>query len=202
MNVHRCHWVNLQNPLYVAYHDTEWGIPCCDDRKLFEMLLMECFQGGLSWECVLNKRTEFSRAFDGFDPQKVVRYDAQKVEQLIDDPLIIRNRRKIEAAVHNSSVFLQIQGEYGTFSRYLWGFTGGKVIREPYTLRTVSPLSDTISADLRRRDMRFVGSTTVYAYLQAVGVINGHGEECDFALCPSETNSAGAHSALRGENRC
>ena len=175
----RCAWVNLNNPLYIRYHDEEWGVPLHDDGALYELLILEAFQAGLSWECVLNKREAFRRAFDGFDPQTVAAYGEEKIEALMHDPAIIRNRRKIAAAIKNSRVFLEIQKEYGSFDAYLQDFTGGKVYYEEYTLRTTSPLSDTISADLKRRGMTFVGSTILYAFLQSIGVIDAHGKECD-----------------------
>jgi len=175
----RCAWVNLNNPLYVRYHDEEWGVPLHDDGALYELLILESFQAGLSWECVLNKREAFRRAFDGFDPRVVAAYGNEKIESLLRDPAIIRNRRKIAAAVGNSRIFLEIQAESGSFDRYLQGFTGGKVYCEEYTLRTTSPLSDAISADLKRRGMTFVGSTVIFAYLQSIGVIHAHGKECD-----------------------
>lgn len=174
----RCRWCNLKNPAYVRYHDEEWGRPVHDDRALYELLLLECFQAGLSWECVLNKRDAFRRAFDGFDVDRVAAYGEDKLSSLLRDPAIIRNRLKIRAAVRNSAVFKAIQQEFGTFSDYIWSFTGGRVVREPCTLRTTSPLSDTASADLKRRGMTFVGSTIVYSYLQAIGVIDGHEEGC------------------------
>lgn len=172
----RCAWCNLSNPLYVDYHDKEWGVPVHDDGKLFEMLLLESFQAGLSWECVLNKREAFRVAFDGFDYRKIARYDENKTGALLRDKGIIRNRLKINAAVANARIFMEIRQEYGSFDRYIWGFTGGDVIYE--TGRTTSPLSDTVSRDLRGRGMRFVGSTVVYAYLQAIGVIDSHEEGC------------------------
>lgn len=174
----RCGWVNLKNPLYVEYHDREWGRPEHEDGKLCEMLILESFQAGLSWECVLNKRENFRRAFDGFAPQRVARFDEEKVQQLLCNPGIIRNSRKIRASIRNCAVFLEIQREFGSFDRYLWSFTGGEVVREDCTLRTTSPLSDALSRDLKRRGMSFVGSTVVYSYLQAVGVINGHSAGC------------------------
>lgn len=174
--VRRCRWVNPNNAAYVRYHDEQWGHPVREDGKLFEMLLLECFQAGLSWECILNKRENFRKAFDGFDAAKIVAYDDEKLEQLYNDPGIVRNKRKICAAVQNARVFLSIQREYGSFSSFLWGFTEGRTIRE--TGVTVSPLSDRISGQLQKRGMKFVGSTTVYAYLQAVGIIWGHEEDC------------------------
>lgn len=174
----RCGWVNMKNPLYIRYHDQEWGVPQHDDRALFELLILEGFQAGLSWECVLNKREHFRRAYDGFDPEKVSRYDEDKIQRLLADPGIIRNRLKVRASVANAKVFLEIQKEFGSFDAYLWGFTGGETVSESYDVRTTSPLSDGISKDLKKRGMRFVGSTVIYSYLQAVGVIDGHGPEC------------------------
>lgn len=175
----RCAYLNLSNPAYVKYHDEEWGVPEHSDSRLFECLFLECFQAGLSWECILNKREAFRKAFDGFDPERISRYGEDKIEELLHNPAIIRNRLKIRAAIGNAEVFLAIQKEYGSFDRYIWGFTDGHTIAEDYTVRTKSPLSDDISADLRRRGMKFMGSTTVYAYIQAIGIINAHGKECD-----------------------
>ncbi len=172
----RCRWVNPDNPLYVKYHDEEWGKAVFDDQKLFEMLILESFQAGLSWECVLLKRECFRMAFDQFDPEKVSRYGEEKVAQLMENSGIIRNRRKIEAAVNNAAVFLRIQQTYGSFSSYLWGWTEGKSLHEQNLTR--SPLSDAISDDLKKRGMRFVGTTIVYSYLQAVGVLIGHEPGC------------------------
>lgn len=174
----RCSWCNPKNEIYLRYHDEEWGRPQYDDHKLYELLLLECFQAGLSWECVLNKRENFRAAFDGFDIDKVSAYNAAKQLALRSDPGIIRNRAKIKAAVNNSVVFKAIQAEFGSFSNYIWSFTGHKVVKEEYTVRTTSPLSDAISKDLKKRGMTFVGSTIVYSYLQAVGVINGHAKDC------------------------
>lgn len=172
----RCRWANPKNERYVRYHDEEWGVPVHDDRRLFEMLILECFQAGLSWECVLNKREAFRRAFDGFDPDMVCAYGEEKFKSLMSDPGIIRNRLKIQAAVTNARVFLEIRRAYGSFSDYLWGWTDGRVIREMGLSRSL--LSDKVSADLKKRGMKFVGTTVVYAYLQAVGVIDSHDEEC------------------------
>ena len=177
-NKKRCSWVNLKNPLYVEYHDKEWGVPLHSDQKLFELLILEGFQAGLSWECILNKRQSFRQAFDDFDAEKISRYDEEKCARLMENPAIIRNRLKIKAAVTNSRIFLEIQKEYGSFDRYIWGFTEGKVIYESFDLRTASPLSDQISKDLKKRGMKFVGSTIIYSYLQAIGVINGHEKAC------------------------
>lgn len=177
--INRCAWVNLKNPLYVRYHDTEWGVPQHSDRMLFELLILEGFQAGLSWECVLNKRESFRAAYDGFDVEKVSCYGEEKIHALLSDPGIIRNRLKVYASVTNAEVFTKIQAECGSFDAYIWGFTNGAVIRESYDTRTTSPLSDLISKDLKKRGMKFVGSTVVYSYLQAIGILNGHGPECD-----------------------
>ncbi len=177
--INRCAWVNLKNPIYVDYHDEEWGIPEHRDGKLYELLILESFQAGLSWECILNKREAFRVAFDGFDIDRVCSYGEDKISELMGSTGIVRNRRKIEATIANSRIFKEIQSEYGSFDKYLWGFTDNQIIIEEYTLRTTSPLSDEISSDLKKRGMRFVGSTIIYSYLQAVGVINGHGHECD-----------------------
>lgn len=172
----RCKWCNQKNPLYVAYHDKEWGKPEYDDHKLFELLILEPFQAGLSWETILNKRENFRRAFDDFNPYKICHYDESKVLSLMADSGIIRNRRKIEAAICNAEIFLQIQGEWRSFRDYIWHFTDGKVIKE--VAKTHSPLSDCISNDLKKRGMRFIGTTIVYSYLQAIGVIDSHDQEC------------------------
>ena len=181
----RCSWCNLKNERYVKYHDEEWGLPLYDDQKLYELLILESFQAGLSWECVLNKRENFRAAFDGFDIDKIIAYDEDKIQSLMNDPGIIRNRLKIKAAVKNSLVFKAIQAEFGSFSNYIWSFTDGEVVQEEFTMRTTSPLSDAISKDLKKRGMTFVGSTIIYSFLQAMGVINGHSKDC---MCYSETN--------------
>ena len=172
----RCRWANPKNERYIRYHDEEWGVPVYDDRKLFEMLILECFQAGLSWECVLNKREAFREAFDGFDLEKVCAYDEDKLESLLENSGIIRNRRKIYSAAENARVFRDIQKEYGSFSKYLRHWTDGEVIYEK--MRVSSPLSDAISKDLKKRGMKFVGTTVIYAYLQAVGVLYAHEEGC------------------------
>lgn len=174
----RCSWCNLNNALYVKYHDEEWGRPLYDDQKLYELLILECFQAGLSWECVLNKRENFRAAFDGFAIDKVIAYDDNKKQELRNNAGIIRNRLKIDAAINNSIVFQAIQKEFGSFSRYIWSFTAGHVVEEEFIIRTTSPLSDTISKDLKRRGMTFVGSTIIYAFLQSIGIINGHAKDC------------------------
>jgi len=175
----RCQWVNLKNPIYIQYHDTEWGVPEHDDRKLYELLILESFQAGLSWECVLNKRENFRTAYDNFDIEKVCNYDEAKCEALLDDPGIIRNRRKVKASISNGRIFREIQRKFGSFDAYIWAFTDGKVVFEDYSIRTTSSLSDQVSKDLKKWGMTFVGSTVIYSYLQAIGVINGHGKECD-----------------------
>ena len=175
----RCRWANPKNERYLAYHDGEWGVPVHDDQKLFEMLILEGFQAGLSWECVLNKREAFRQAFEGFDPLTVSRFSEEKRAALCADPGIIRNRRKIDAAVGNAQIFLEIQREWGSFSAYLWHWSGEKILHEQD--KTHSALSDAISADLKKRGMRFVGTTIIYAYLQAVGVIESHEPGCFLA---------------------
>ncbi len=172
----RCAWANPKNELYIKYHDEEWGQPVHDDQRLFEMLILESFQAGLSWECVLNKREAFRKAFDGFDLEKVCAYDEARMEELKQDAGIVRNSRKIKAAVENARIFREIVKEYGSFAEYLWGFTQGKVVYE--NDKASSPLSDAISKDLKKRGMTFVGTTIIYAYLQAVGVICSHENRC------------------------
>lgn len=174
----RCSWVNLNNEAYIKYHDEEWGRPLYDDKKLYELLILESFQAGLSWECILNKRENFRTAFDGFDIDKIIGYGEKKIDVLMHDPGIVRNRRKINAAINNSIAFKSIQKEWGSFSNYIWSFTEGNVIVEEFTARTTSPLSDEISQDLKRRGMTFVGSTIIYSFLQSMGVINGHSHDC------------------------
>lgn len=172
----RCRWCNRKNPVYVAYHDTEWGIPQHNDRMLFELLVLESFQAGLSWETILNKRGNFRKAFDGFDPALVQSYDDGKILSLMADHGIIRNRRKIDAAIVNARIFLDIQKEWGSFHAYIWHFTAGKTILEAD--RVTSPLSDLVSMDLKKRGMKFVGSTIIYSYLQAIGIIYSHETKC------------------------
>ena len=172
----RCKWCNRKNLLYVAYHDSEWGVPNFDEGYLYEMLVLESFQAGLSWECVLNKRAAVQNAYDGFDIDKVSVYDEVKIEALQSNKDIIRNRRKIIASIQNSKIFKDISLEYGGFSNYLKTFTGGKTLYE--TDKTTNALSDAISKDLQRRGMTFVGSVIIYSYLQAIGVIYSHEEGC------------------------
>ena len=177
-----CKWVNLNNPLYVSYHDNEWGKQNYDDKYLFEMLILEGFQAGLSWECILNKRESFRLAFDNFDYKKILTYDQEKQNQLLSNPHIIRNRLKIKAAINNAEIFIKIQSEYGSFANYIWHFTDGKqIINRDGIVRSSTPLSDEISKDLQKRKMKFVGSKIIYSYLQAIGLVDDHESTCDFA---------------------
>lgn len=179
MDKTRCCWVDEDSPIYIKYHDEEWGRPVYDDEKLYEMFLLETFQAGLSWITILKKREAFRLAFDNFCVEKVASYDDEKTDQLMTDQGIIRNRRKILAAVKNAAVFLDIQKEYGSFSNYLWGFTDGRVILNEDDVFPVSTeLSDRVSEDLKKRGMTFVGSVTIYSYLQAVGLVNDHSLSC------------------------
>ena len=175
-NIKRCKWCNLDNNLYVKYHDEEWGSPIYNDNKLFELLILESFQAGLSWECILNKREYFRKAFDNFDYNKISKYGDDKIQKLLENTNIIRNKLKIKAAINNSIIFIDIQKEYGSFSKYIWSFTNNKIIYE-YD-KTSSKLSDTISNDLKNRGMKFVGTVIIYSYLQAVGIINSHEKGC------------------------
>ena len=172
----RCKWCNLKNDIYIRYHDEEWCKPNFDERHLYEMLILESFQAGLSWECVLNKRENFRKAFDNFDIDKICNYRDKKIQDLLTDRNIIRNKLKIQATISNSKIFKQIQKEYGTFYNYLKQFTDDTVIYE--IDKTTSELSDNISKDLQKRGMKFVGSTIIYSYLQAIGIIYSHDKEC------------------------
>lgn len=172
----RCKWCNLNNPKYIEYHDNEWCKPNFDDKYLFEMLILESFQAGLSWECVLNKRDDFRRAYDNFDIDKICNYDDTKIQELLNNDKIIRNKLKIKASITNSKIFKSIQNEYGSFYNYLKTFMNQDVIYE--TDVTTNDLSDNISNDLRKRGMKFVGSTIIYSFLQAVGIIYSHDKEC------------------------
>ena len=172
----RCKWCNETNPLYVEYHDSEWGIPSSDEKYLFEMLILESFQAGLSWECILNKREAFRKAYDNFDINKVINYNDTKIEELLKNKEIIRNKLKIKASINNSKIFKNIQKEYGCFSNYLNTFTKGKIIYD--SVSTTSNLSDEISKDLTKRGMKFTGSTIIHSYLQAIGIINSHEKQC------------------------
>ena len=172
----RCKWCNLKNPKYTEYHDNEWCVLNFNEQYLFEMLILESFQAGLSWECILNKREAFRKAYDNFDVDKVALYDDQKINELLQNTSIIRNSRKIKASINNAMVFKKIQQEFGSFGNYLKSFTKDKIIYE--NDKTSSILSDTISKDLIKRKMKFVGTTIIYSYLQAIGVIYSHDKNC------------------------
>jgi DNA-3-methyladenine glycosylase I len=177
----RCSWC-LSSDLYKKYHDEEWGVPVYDDQKLFEFLILETFQAGLSWITILNKRENFRTVFDHFDYKKVAQYQEEKIQELMLDAGIIRNQLKIRAAVSNAIAFMKVQEEFGSFSKYIWGFTGGKPIKNNRkTLKeatSTTPLSDEISKDLKKRGFKFVGSTVVYAHMQATGMVDDHVEDC------------------------
>ena len=175
-NKKRCKWCNLKNQLYIKYHDEEWGRPNFDEKYLYEMLILESFQAGLSWECVLNKRESFRKAFDNFDIDKICNYDENKIQELLKNEKIIRNKLKIKAAINNSKIFKNIQKEYSSFHNYLKKYTKDETIIE--IDKTTSELSDAISKDLQTKGMKFVGSTIIYSYLQAIGVIYSHEKEC------------------------
>ena len=172
----RCKWCNEKNKTYIDYHDNEWGVLNLDEQYLYEMLILESFQAGLSWECVLNKRNAFRKAFDDFDIEKVVNYDNEKISELLNNKDIIRNKLKVKAAISNSKIFREIQNEYGSFRKYIEYFSKGEKFYE--VDKTTSDLSDAISKDLYKRGMRFVGSTIIYSYLQAIGIIYSHDKEC------------------------
>ena len=178
----RCHWAPAGKPLYVAYHDEQWGVPEHDDRALFEMLILEGAQAGLSWETILNKRDAYRRAFDRFDAEKIARYDARKVRSLLADPGIVRNRLKIAAAITNARAFLATREEFGSFDRYIWRFVDGvprqNAWREHRRIPARTAESDAMSQDLKRRGFTFVGSTICYAYMQACGLVNDHVTSC------------------------
>lgn len=172
----RCKWCNLNNPKYIEYHDKEWGKANHNDKYLYEMLILECFQAGLSWECILNKRDNFRNAYDNFDINKVSLYDENKINELLNNKNIIRNKLKIKASINNTIIFKTIVNQYGSFYNYLKMFTNNRIIYE--VDKTTNKLSDDISKDLKKRGMKFVGSTTIYSYLQAIGVIYSHDIEC------------------------
>jgi DNA-3-methyladenine glycosylase I len=175
-NKTRCKWCNPKNSIYIKYHDEEWGKPKYDDKSLLELLILESFQAGLSWECILNKREAFRKAYDNFEINKIINYNELKISKLLSNEEIIRNKLKIEASINNTKIFKSIQNEYGTFYNYLKTFTNGKIIYE--INKTTSELSDNISKDLKKKGMKFVGSTIIYSYLQAIGVIYSHDKEC------------------------
>lgn len=175
----RCAWLDENDPIYVKYHDTEWGIPVHNDRKLFEMLILEGFQAGLSWQCVLHKRDAFRKNFDYFDVEKVAFFSDEKINLLMKNPTIIRNKLKIKSAVLNANVFIKIIQEFGSFDKYLWGWTSGQTLKSD-GLETRNDLSDKISKDLKKRGMKFVGTTIIFSFLCAVGVVWSHTPECDW----------------------
>ena len=181
-NKKRCSWAESSTPLMIAYHDEEWGAPQHDDRVLYEFLILEGAQAGLSWSTILNKRAAYRKAFSGFDPRRVAKYDAQKLKQLLADPGIVRNRLKVSAAVQNARAFLEVQKEFGSFDQYVWQFVGGGPMngkrRSPKDVPARTAESDAMSRDLLKRGFKFVGPTICYAFMQAVGMVNDHWIEC------------------------
>lgn len=175
----RCFWVDEKSEIYTKYHDEEWGVPKHDDQELFELLILESFQAGLSWITVLKKRENFRKAFDSFDVKKVANYNNEKVAELLSNCGIIRSKNKILSTINNAKIFIEMQKEFGSFSNYIWSFTDNKVIKNTTgKIITSSPLSDKISKDLKKRGMKYVGSVIIYSYLQAIGVIDDHDKEC------------------------
>jgi DNA-3-methyladenine glycosylase I len=181
MNKNRCSWCG-DDPLYVSYHDNEWGTPVYDDDKLFEFLILETFQAGLSWITVLRKRENFRKAFDDFDYQKIAKYDDKKFDELIQNAGIIRNKLKVKATIGNAKAFMEIQKDFGSFSKYIWGFVNYKpIVNSRRSLKEIpakTELSDKLSADLKKRGFKFVGSTVIYAHMQATGMVNDHVVDC------------------------
>ncbi|MDO5831210.1 MAG: DNA-3-methyladenine glycosylase I [Methanobrevibacter sp.] len=175
MTIERCSWAG-DDETYIRYHDEEWGVPTHDDRELFEMLVLESFQAGLSWITILKKRENFRKAFDGFDVEKVAGYNEEKVEELRQNEGIIRHKGKISSAINNAQIFIEIQKEFGSFDKYIWGFTDGEIIKAEF--KTESELSKNISKDLKKRGMKFVGPTIIYSYLESIGIIDNHQENC------------------------
>ena len=175
MTIERCSWAG-DDETYIRYHDEEWGVPTHDDKELFEMLVLESFQAGLSWITILKKRENFRKAFDGFDVQKVAGYNEEKVEELRQNEGIIRHKGKISSAINNAQIFIEIQKEFGSFDNYIWGFTDGEIIKAEF--KTESELSKNISKDLKKRGMKFVGPTIIYSYLESIGIIDNHQENC------------------------
>ncbi len=178
----RCAWVNPKNKIYKKYHDEEWGVPLHNDRKLFEMLILEGAQAGLSWEIILNKRSNYRKVFDNFNPKKISQYTKTKIEKLLKNEGIIRNNLKINSIVQNAKIFLEIQKEFESFDKYIWGFVNGKPINNKFTkiseIPTQTKDSEKISKDLKKRGMNFVGPTIIYAYMQAIGMVNDHEVRC------------------------
>jgi DNA-3-methyladenine glycosylase I len=178
--VHRCAWAG-SDPLYIRYHDEEWGVPVRDDRQFFEMLILEGAQAGLSWITILRKRERYRKVFAGFDPKKVARFDEAKVARLLEDPGIVRNRLKVAGAVRNARAFLDVQREFGSFDAYIWRFVDGRPLRRRHAgdrIPATTPESDAMSRDLRKRGFTFVGSTICYAFMQATGLVDDHVESC------------------------
>ena len=175
----RCFWVDEKSEIYVKYHDEEWGVPNHNDRDLFELLILEGFQAGLSWITVLKKREAFRNAFDNFDVKKVSEYDEEKINALLENKDIIRSRGKITAAINNAKIFIEIQKEFGSFSNYIWGFTDNKVIKNTTgEIPVKTELSDMVSKDLKKRGMKYTGSVIIYSYLQAIGIVDDHDINC------------------------
>ena len=181
-NKKRCQWVSLKNPLYLKYHDEEWGVPVHDDKKLFAKLILDGAQAGLSWFTILKKRENYKKAFDGWDYKKIAKYDEGKIGELLKNKGIVRNKLKIESVIKNAKSFMDIQKEFGSFDKYIWGFVNGKTIQNKFKKMSDLPakteLSDTISKDLKKRGMNFVGPTIIYAYMQAIGIVNDHTVDC------------------------
>ena len=200
----RCSWVPDDNPVMTAYHDREWGVPVHDDRRHFEFLTLEAAQAGLSWWVVLRKRAGYEQAFAGFDPERVARFSPARVERLVRDPEIVRNRAKIESAVRNARAFRAIQREFGSFDTYCWAFVGGRPRQNRWTtsgqVPATSPESDAFSKDLKQRGFAFVGSTVVYAHMQAVGMVNDHLTGC-FRYREVQAGRAKPASRVRGGSR-
>ncbi|MCB9747454.1 MAG: DNA-3-methyladenine glycosylase I [Candidatus Omnitrophica bacterium] len=178
----RCGWVPADNPLYQKYHDVEWGVPVYDDRVIFEFLVLESAQAGLSWITILRKRENYRKVFKGFDPRKIIKFTKADVERLLQDAGIIRNRMKIEATINNAKCFLEVQKEFGTFSKYIWGFVGGKPIKNKWKnlkeLPAKTLIAEAISKDMKKRGFKFLGPTIVYAHMQATGMVNDHTCDC------------------------
>lgn len=175
----RCKWVNEKSELYKKYHDEEWGTPKYDDKELFELLILESFQAGLSWLTVLKKREAFRKAYDNFDVTKVANYTDDKINELLQNPDIIRSKNKIAASINNAKIFIQIQKEFGSFSKYIWAFSDNKIVKNITDNIPVStPLSDKVSKNLKKRGMKYVGTVIIYSYLQAIGIVDDHEKDC------------------------
>ena len=175
----RCFWVDEKSEIYTKYHDEEWGIPKHDDHELFELLILESFQAGLSWITILKKRENFRKAFDNFDIQKVANYNNEKIAELLSNTGIIRSKNKILSAINNAKIFIQIQKDFGSFANYIWSFTDNKVLKNTTgKIITSSSLSNEISKDLKKRGMKYVGTVIIYSYLQAIGIIDDHDQNC------------------------